>query len=255
MPAPAGLPNLGNTCFLNASLQVLRRWDVAEASEHPQKIRSQLGRAWQDGRQHDAHEVVLALLDMWNDPIQTGDLDSVVKCGATDDISVVTEPFCVLSLPLAPDLAQSLHQFENQEEELTGENVWISEKARQRRVTPARSLKSMRVRRWPPGGVLLHLKRFSNARRKLGAPVELPARWGRARLAAAALHWGGGAQGGHYTAVVRAEGDDDNTWYHCDDSSVTPMTAEEALDRVRQQAYLALYLPQASESSSLDWWR
>ena len=254
MRAPAGLPNLGNTCFLNASLQVLRRWGLLQSCQDPHEIRAKLGPAWQDGRQHDAHEAVLALLDMWNHPVEMGDMESIVTCGATNDISAVSEPFCVLSLPIADHLAQALQQFENEKEELTGENVWISEKARRRRVTPARSFKSMRVRRWPPGGVLLHLKRFSNARRKLVAPVELPPRWGRARLAAAALHWGSSAHGGHYTAAVRAE-DDENTWYHCDDSSVTAMSAAQALDEVRKRAYLALYLPSPGSSSSLHWWR
>ena len=125
--APAPLPNLGNTCFLNASLQLLRRWGAPQAAEPPARLRQSLPRQWRDGRQHDAHEVLLAFLDQWPLPnIAEGRLDSVVLCGATQEESRVGEPFRVLSLPLAPSLAAALHAFTNEKEELQGSNVWRS---------------------------------------------------------------------------------------------------------------------------------
>ena len=250
--APAPLPNLGNTCFLNASLQLLPVGRPAGGGA-PARLRAGLPAQWSDGRQHDAHEVLLALLDQWSLPqIAEGRLDSVVSCGATAEESRVGEPFRVLSLPLAPSLTAALHAFTNEKEELIGANVWRSPAAARLRITPARSFKSMHIGKWPSDGVVFHFKRFDNRGHKQNGDIELPLEWRDYVLSAVVLHWGRQLTSGHYTALVRAGG----AWHHCNDSSVGAMGDQEAAAASRR-AYLALYLPgrgARGAPSSLEWW-
>ena len=155
---------------------------------------------------------------------------------------------------MADSLDAALRAFTHHRETLHGANVWRSGASVEQRITPARSFKSMRIAKWPPGGVALHLKRFDNGGRKRAGPVDLPLRWGGRRLAAAVLHHGAGLAGGHYTALVRGHGSESETWYHCNDSSISRVDGGDKEVRARaRHAYLALYLPVAD--SSLEWWR
>lgn len=225
---PSPLPNLGNTCFLNAALQLLRRWGYP--AHPPQQLVGQLGLA--RGRQHDAHEALLALLD--RTPMgPPGRLLSVVRCGATGQTSTVPEPFHVLSLPLAPTAEAAL----SREDALQGAEVWRSPSATAQGLTPTASYKRLEVASLPRDGVVLHWKRFDNRGRKINAEVQVMPRWRGYALAAAVLHNGRSAAGGHYTALVREEGQ----WFKCNDAHITQLGSQ--LPSELSQAYLLLYLP------------
>jgi ubiquitin C-terminal hydrolase len=225
---PSPLPNLGNTCFLNAALQLLRRWGYPP--HPPRQLVGQLGLA--RGRQHDAHEALLALLEKAPQG-EPGRLLSVVRCGATGETSTVPEPFHVLSLPLAPTVEAALER----EDVLRGTEVWRSPSAVAQRLTPTCSYKRLAVARLPPRGVVLHWKRFDNRGHKRSDDVYVPPQWRGYRLAAAVLHHGRSGQGGHYTALVR-EG---SAWFKCDDAHIAAMGT--GLPAELRQAYLLLYLP------------
>ena len=232
MRCPDPLPNLGQTCFLNATLQLLRRWGYP--AHPPQQLVRTLGLA--RGRQHDAHEALLLLLarapDFGGPP---GRLLSVVQCGATHETSTVAEPFHVLSLPMADTIEAALG---HAAQELRGADVWRSPGAARQGITPVRSTQRLELAQLPPQGVVLHWKRFDNRGRKRREAVQALQQWRGYALAAAVLHHGTSASSGHYTAVVRAA---DEQWFRCDDAHVAALGRQRPAEL--SQAYLLLYLP------------
>lgn len=233
MHTPPACANQGNSCFLNASYQLLRRWGRTDEDVQEWRARK-LARVWRDGQQHDAHEALLAMLEHVSRPLDAtvGELVSVIRCGATDDVSRVSEPFEVLSLPVATTLEQSIASFCHGHDELRGPDVWRSPLAQERGITPARSWKSIDIARWPSHGVVMHFKRFGNTGRKVSDTVELPLAWNGMQLVAVVRHHGRSHHSGHYTALVHT-----NQWYLCDDSTIVPCAFS------ARDAYLALYVP------------
>ena len=227
---PPACANEGNSCFLNASYQLLRRWGRTDDDVREWRARK-LPRAWRDGRQHDAHEVLLAMLAQLPAPEESGELQSVIRCGATDEASRVSESFDILSLPVAPSLQLAVERFCHESEELRGANVWRSPQAQRLRVTPVRSWKSMDITRWPRRGVVFHFKRFGNSGDKIADDIALPATWHDMQLVGVVRHHGT-YRSGHYTALIHT-----NQWYLCDDSTIVPSGLS------ARDAYLALYVP------------
>lgn len=253
MPPPP-LPNLGNSCYMNASIQLLRCLPWKQplpplvqrlVRGDARAVKGEMGRAhraFAGCGQQDAHEFMVAFLDRV-DPKQTlldhGTIESYVKCQTTDDESRVDESFLILSLPLPErrarlQLDDCVHELQ-QEEVLRGDEVWRSPTAERRRVTPLASTKGMRVTRWPRGAVVFHLKRFGSDRSKRRDPVGCPREWNGSTLRAFVIHQGVYG-GGHYVAAMR-EG---TQWYMCNDSRVSRLP-EAAIEPLLSQSYILLY--------------
>lgn len=241
--SPRPLRNLGNTCYLNATLQLLRAWTALPAGPwraEPPALKAAIERhaeQFRGGGQHDAHEFLVACLDHLADAaaLPQGLLRSTVQCEVTGETSVVDEPFLVLSVALThPTLAGCVRGEVQKTERLTGTNVWRSPASQQQQLTPRASTKRIEVARWP-AGVVLHLKRFRNDSTKQAQLVQCPFAWENRELAAVVLHHGGG-QGGHYTCLVKCG----HQWYRCDDARVAPISAAQVAHE-SMQGYLLLY--------------
>jgi len=234
---------MGNTCYLNATLQLLRAWRVLPQvpwMNEPATLKMTIARhaaQFRGGGQHDPHEFLAGCLDHPTDTQQfeQGLLRSTVQCEVTGDTSVVDEPFLVLSVALThPTVAGCVHGEVQKTERLTGSNVWRSPASQKQQVTPRASTKRIEVARWP-AGVVLHLKRFRNNNTKQTQLVQCPFVWEKRELQAVVMHHGG-CQGGHYTCLVKCE----HQWYRCDDARVSPISASQ-VEQEAMQGYLLLY--------------
>lgn len=249
---PTPMPNLGNTCYMNASLQMLSLIDWSRSrsphvhkladAHHVKQAISRHQSCFNGTRQHDAHEFIVAFLDMVDPKLKSlcyGTMDSFVRCNSTDDESSVSEPFLVLSVPLPTqrahvDLDDCIHELQ-EEEILQGENVWRSPESQKRQLTPISSTKGMRISKWPGNEVMFHLKRFKNDRTKIKQSVACPLQWNGRKLVAFVIHQGVYG-GGHYISVVRY----DDRWFLCNDSHISPLS-EAQVQSMLMESYILLY--------------
>ncbi|KAG8687461.1 CSN-associated deubiquitinating enzyme Ubp12 [Ceratobasidium sp. 423] len=153
------------------------------------------------------------------------------------------------------DLEDCLDEF-TKEEQLGEDDLWYCPRCKKhQQATKKFELWSV------PDILVVHLKRFSNARAmrdKIDALVEFPItgldlndRVGESEeecvydLFAVDEHMGG-LGGGHYRAY--AKNLSDNEWYHFDDSYVTKSSAE---DSINANAYLLFYRRRASDPKAV----
>ena len=68
-------------------------------------------------------------------------------------------------------------------------------------------------------------------------------------LYGAVLHFGDSPHSGHYTAYVKW---DNNTWYYCNDASITPKTSMRAIQKeINENAYILFYKKTDQESTAI----
>jgi ubiquitin C-terminal hydrolase len=263
-----GLWNLGNTCYFNTAVQCLAHvppltkhffsteyQGQCDVTREYQKVVKQLFTKdktdpvspsdllgafrvrfpeFSDGRQHDAQEVILHLIDVFENSLGkefVTDLFNGTEAQETmwdGGMSTIKTPFTTILLDVAePCRLQDL--LEDRLEPITVENYTDSD-GKQHEAVMVRN----RIEKWPK------FISFSFSMYDYKFPIEIPLEFDGRKLFACVMHQGH-KNGGHYALLVRRF----DKWYIKDDERVTEISQIETL---RGEFYLAFYRPMNSLS-------
>jgi ubiquitin C-terminal hydrolase len=258
-----GLVNLGNTCFFNTAVQCLAHVPPltvyfygpdyigdCEITKEYQKVIKQLFKKdetspvdavglftafgnqferFKDGNQHDAQEVVLLLIDVFEKSLgkelvmdffngeQTQ--ETVYQGNKSTKTEKFTTFFAIVNKPT------TLKELIEESEKITHIENYIDDSGKTHENAYVRN----RVTRWPK------FINFTFSMYEHKFPIQIPADFEGRRLFACILHRGH-MHGGHYALLVRRH----NKWYIKDDERVTELPD---INEVRGDFYQAWYRP------------
>ena len=244
-----GLTNLGNTCFFNTAVQCLAHvppltkhffgteyegpCEITREYQHVVKklfIKNEKSpvnsldlfmafsnkyKSFSDGRQHDAQEVVLLLIDIFESSIGKdfiGDLFFGEECQVIKD-QIKKTPFGTMILNVTSPSLLNVLVGQREEPVITDDSISVETK----------------VVRWPK------FISFTFSMYEHKFPIEIPLEFEGRKLFACIIHHGM-INGGHYALLVRRY----NTWYIKDDENVRPIPNIEVM---KGEFYQAWYRP------------
>lgn len=269
--AGSGLQNYGNTCFLNATLQVLLHTPPLLYYSHSctasfcalcalQQLKTRrsnsphdfirninrIGRQFRLGRQEDSHEFLRALMERlqakeFMREIFGGQLRSRVTCRTCQFTSDTNDDILDICLELqGQDLERCLSHF-CRAEVLDGSNRYHCPVCKSKQpATKQFSLQQI------PRVLTIQLKRFTNFGKKdmrtMQYPEELDlSRYsrgaGRYSLYGVLVHSGHSCHSGHYYSFVKAG---NGLWYEMNDSSVSQASTSRVVNN--SNAYILFYI-------------
>lgn len=245
-----GLPNLGNTCYLNSACQLLLRnhqFSLIEAIGDNSfrgimKIKKRLGdisKKFKGNAQQDGGEALLYILDLYEKhgfgKEYIFNEKTRVKCKLLSclhlEISFRKSKVFMLDINNCHSLDECYYNFKDSTI-LDGEEMWHCPKCNEKR----KASKRQSIVEWPKY-LLIYLKRFeitSTGRyQKNNQLLEIPILWrGCYKLIGAMIH-NGSLSGGHYVSV----GLENGRWYLFDDSRVSEINESE-LKNYLSKAYV-----------------
>eukprot|EP00299_Pterocystis_sp_00344_P015413 c7694_g1_i1.p1 GENE.c7694_g1_i1~~c7694_g1_i1.p1 ORF type:complete len:574 (+),score=135.93 c7694_g1_i1:30-1751(+) len=278
-PAHSGFVNMGNTCFMNASMQALyavtplRNYllnakrlpdgmtgsvasvfnqlsTTSSPSIQPREFSSILSTLdFADGRQHDAFEFTMSLVNAMIDQIPTHvpnpfksifafETEAIIRCDSCTNESVTREECLDLALDIpfstAPVPLENLMSEYFKATRFTGEHSYQCDHCNQ--LTDA--TRSLHVAAFPET-MIVSLNRFrysprTQSKQKLMTQILVPSNIlvssMNFSLEAVVVHSGFSTDAGHYYAFVRLgsyRNPVEKIWYKCDDRFVSAVTFEE----------------------------
>jgi len=244
-----GLPNLGNTCYLNSAVQLLLRNNEFMMMEligdnHKRgiiKIKkrlSELSNKFSGNLQQDGGEALLYILDYYNKQgfgkkyffQEKTRIKCKFKICLYKEISLHNSNILMLDINNCDSLTNCYIKF-RELTKLDGDDKWNCPKCHDKRIATKRES----IEEWS-SYLLVYLKRFEINKfgkyQKNNTLIEIPLYWRDYELIGAMIHQGS-LQGGHYVTIGKEAG----KWYLFDDSNVSEIKQDQ-LNNYLKKSYV-----------------